>query len=152
MLNPAIEASQEPHRAGHIIENQKRLFIVQNRIIVSQASIIAHVIEGLKDRNAGFQDAVGHLGFNMAGLAQALYAVSVVAPPSCIRGPRCAAPGYSLAVAFGTVGWGTAGAESCDQGLERRRGGRREVAAPIFCSIGLRHMAGLDQCWRGHRQ
>src|SRR6266404_5745933 len=67
-------------------------------------------------------------------------------------GPRWCGPGYSLTVASGTVGWGTAGAEAGDRGLGRRRGGRREVAASIFCSIGLRRMASLDQWWRGHRQ
>jgi hypothetical protein len=67
-------------------------------------------------------------------------------------GPALCGQGYSLEVASGTVGWSTAGAEAGNRGLGRRRCGGREVVAPIFCSIRLRHMAGLDQWWRGHRQ
>ena len=56
----AFHRFHETDRAGDVVENQQRLVVVQNRIVVSEAPVISHIIEGL----TALTPAPEHVGRN----------------------------------------------------------------------------------------
>jgi hypothetical protein len=55
-----------------VIKDQERLIVVQNRVAMRKTLIVAHLVKSFERRNAGFQDAIGHLRFYIAVFSQEL--------------------------------------------------------------------------------
>ena len=62
--------------AGHMVEDEQALLVIENRVVVRQAPVIAHVVEGLQHGDAGLQDAFRHERFKQPGVAQALHVLA----------------------------------------------------------------------------
>ncbi|MNH47351.1 hypothetical protein D3C85_1397310 [compost metagenome] len=52
-----------------MVEDQQAFFVIQDRVVMCKALVVAHIIERLQHRDAGFQNAFGHDGLKMASLA-----------------------------------------------------------------------------------
>lgn len=49
------------HGAGDMIEDQKSFVATEDRVVVRQGVVVAHMVEGFQVGDAGFQDALAHL-------------------------------------------------------------------------------------------
>lgn len=71
-LQLLFQRAYETHGACYVVEDQQALVVVQDRVVVREALVVAHVVERLQHRDRGLQDAGRHLRLEMAVLAQAL--------------------------------------------------------------------------------
>jgi len=59
-----------------VVEDQQALIIIQNFVVVRQALIIAHIVEGIESRNTRPQNPLGHGGLQMPLIPEFLYVLS----------------------------------------------------------------------------
>src|SRR5216684_6800736 len=74
--NTVFERSDEPNRTGNMVEDQEALLMVQDRVVVRKALVIAHVIEGFEHRNTRLQNPHRHLRLKMPLSPELLYVFS----------------------------------------------------------------------------
>ena len=48
---------------------QQAFFVVEDRVVVREALVVAHVIEGFEHRDTGLQDALGHGRLKMSAIS-----------------------------------------------------------------------------------
>lgn len=56
-----------------MVEDEQAFLVVEDRVVMGQALVVANVTEGFEHRNAGLQDALGHQRFKVTRVAQALH-------------------------------------------------------------------------------
>ena len=71
-LDLQLKRLDEADRRRNVVEDQKALFVVQDGVVVREALVVAHVVERFQHRDAGFQNALGHLRFKVATFTQRL--------------------------------------------------------------------------------
>ena len=68
------DRGQKSDRACDVVEDQKCLRLRQQIVVVGEASVVSHVVEGVQDGDRGLQNPVRHLRFDQApgfkGLAE----------------------------------------------------------------------------------
>src|ERR1700747_2492408 len=66
LRDPSFDGLYESKSVGDVVEDQNCLVLVQNRVVVGEALVVAHITEGVENRDRRLQDSLRHLGFNQA--------------------------------------------------------------------------------------
>src|SRR5690606_1710798 len=59
-LNLGLQRLDEPDRSCNVIKDQQTFLIIEDRVVVSQALVVPHIIESFKYRNTRLQNTLSH--------------------------------------------------------------------------------------------